>query len=178
MKVLLHTCCAPCLIYPLSVLRNQGDEVSAYFYNPNIHPYREFKKRHDVLKVYSKDESLPLISENKYELKSFLRKIVFHENERCPMCYSMRLKKTALTAIDLGFDAFSTTLLYSKYQQHDHIKSLCNLISIRNNIPFIYQDFRIGWNSGMDISRKLNMYRQSYCGCIYSEQERYDNFSE
>jgi epoxyqueuosine reductase len=174
MKILLHTCCAPCLIYPLSTLINQGEEVTAYFYNPNIHPYLEFKKRCDCLKEYSQNVCFPLISEDKYELKEFLRKIVFNENERCLICYFIRLEKTAHRAKELGFDAFTTTLLYSRYQKHDDIKSLCSSIAARNNIPFVYYDFRSGWLQGIDTSKKLNMYRQSYCGCIYSEQERYD----
>lgn len=174
MKILLHTCCAPCLIYPLLFLRNQGEEVTAYFYNPNIHPYLEFKKRKDCLKEYSNNSGLALISEDKYELKEFLRKVVFHETERCLTCYSIRLEKTAYIAKELGFDAFTTTLLYSRYQKHEDIKSLCSSIATRNNIPFIYHDFRSGWHQGIDKSKQLNMYRQSYCGCIYSEQERYD----
>lgn len=177
-KILLHTCCAPCLIYPSSILQDQGKQVTAYFYNPNIHPFREFRKRYDSLKLYSDSMNLPLISEETYGLKDFLRKIVFHENERCSTCYSMRLIKTALLAKDLGFDAFTTTLLYSKYQHHAQIKSLCENVSTQYNIPFIYQDYREGWLLGVDKARELNMYRQSYCGCIYSEQERYDKSSK
>ena len=174
MKVLLHTCCAPCLIYPYSLLKDQGQEVTVFFFNPNIHPFREFKKRSDTVRLYADNLSLPLVAEKQYRLIDFLRKTVFHEAERCRICYSMRLERTARVAKELDFDAFTTTLLYSKYQRHDLITSLCNTISTQHNIPFLYQDFREGWQFGVDKARELDMYRQSYCGCIYSEQERYD----
>jgi epoxyqueuosine reductase len=174
MRVLLHCCCAPCLIYPYSLLKDEGTDVTAFFYNPNIHPFREFKKRLEALENYSKSLSIPLITEKQYGLVDFLRKAVFHETERCGICYFMRLEKTALVAKKLGFDAFTTTLLYSRYQRHELITSFCNTLSDQLNIPFLYHDFRAGWQSGVDKSIELNMYRQPYCGCIYSEQERYD----
>ena len=174
MKVLLHACCAPCLIYPYSRLKNKDNEVTAFFHNPNIHPFREFKKRFDTLRAYADKFDVPLISDKQYNLIDFLRKIVFHEAERCSICYSTRLERTALVAKNQGFDAFSTTLLYSKYQRHAEIASLCTTISNRQNIPFIYEDFREGWQLGVDKAKELDMYRQSYCGCIYSEQDRYD----
>lgn len=173
-KILLHTCCAPCLIYPYKHLINNGVKPTIFFYNPNIHPFLEFKKRSDSLKMYSEKLGFPLILDNKYGLVEFLRKTVFHENERCQLCYLMRLNKTAIFAKDQKFDAFSTTLLYSKYQRHNLITSLCKTISTEIEIPFFYHDFREGWQIGINESIELKMYRQSYCGCIYSEQDRYD----
>jgi epoxyqueuosine reductase len=174
MKVFLHACCAPCLVYPYNYLKSQDIEVTVFFYNPNIHPFLEFRKRLESITTYSENKMFPLIINKKYGLTEFLRKIVFHEIERCRLCYLMRLKKTALMAKEIGFDAFTTTLLYSKYQQHGLIVSLCNTISMESDIPFFYHDFREGWQSGVSESIELKMYRQSYCGCIYSEQERYD----
>ena len=174
MKVLLHTCCAPCLIYPYSFLKDQGKEVTAFFYNPNIHPFQEFKKRINTLSCYAKDLSLHLIAEKQYGLVDFLRKVVFNEFDRCRICYSMRIEKTVLLAKDLGFEAFSTTLLYSKFQQHNLIIRICNSLSSLHNIEFLYHDFRAGWQDGVDKSKQLNLYRQPYCGCIFSEQERFD----
>jgi epoxyqueuosine reductase len=174
MKILLHTCCAPCLIYPYLKLKDQQIEVTSFFYNPNIHPFREFKKRFETLKLYTDNFSIPFVSESEYNLIYFLRKIVFHEVERCSICYSTRLERTALVAKNLGFEAFSSTLLYSKYQRHNQITSLCRTISIKYSIPFIYEDFRKGWQQGLEKAKELDMYRQSYCGCIFSEQERYD----
>jgi len=118
MKLLLHVCCGPCTIYPLSVIRGEGIDVSGYFFNPNIHPFKEFKKRKEAARHVSEHFNFPIIWENKYGLIEFLRKTVFHEQQRCPICYDLRLSKTASYARENGFDAFSTTLLYSRYQNH------------------------------------------------------------
>ncbi len=174
MKVLLHVCCGPCTIYPLSVLREKGMEVTGHFFNPNIHPFKEFKQRLTTLKNYADNSKLPLILDPHYGLTEFVRKVAFHEAERCQICYLMRLEKTVTLARELACDAFSTTLLYSKYQRHADLISLCEKLSIKHNIPFYYEDFRRGWQHGIDVSKELEMYRQPYCGCIYSEQERYD----
>ncbi len=174
MKVLLHSCCGPCTIYPLSVLQQDGLAVTGYFFNPNIHPFQEFKRRLITLEQFSSSASLPLIVEDEYGLRDFVRKVAFHEDERCQICYSLRLEKTASLAKKMGFDAFSTTLLYSKYQRHSFLVDLCRDLSVKFGISFLYRDFRAGWQSGIDRSIELNMYRQPYCGCIYSEQERYD----
>lgn len=174
MKVFLHVCCGPCTIYPLSVLRYNGLEVTGHFFNPNIHPFKEFERRLCTLQNYADKTKLPLILDTGYGLTDFVRKVAFHEAERCNICYLMRLEKTVSLAKELAFDAFSTTLLYSKYQRHSHLISLCEKLSVQYEIPFYYQDFREGWQRGIDESKKLEMYRQPYCGCIYSEQERYD----
>ena len=174
MKVFLHVCCGPCTVYPLTVLREEGAEVTGHFFNPNIHPFKEFKRRLSTLEDYARDIKFPLVIDTKYGLTDFIRKVAFHEVERCSICYLMRLEKTVSLAKEKGFDAFSTTLLYSKYQRHPHLISLCEKLSLQYDIPFYYQDFREGWQYGIDVSKKLEMYRQPYCGCIYSEQERYD----
>jgi epoxyqueuosine reductase len=173
MRILLHTCCAPCLIYPLSVLRIMGYDVTSYFYNPNIHPYKEFSLRYRALETFSRNCSFSLLLHNKYELDTYLRSVVLNESERCRICLTLRLENTTLKAKTLGFNAFSTTLLYSKYQKHDLIAAICRSLSAKHSIKFIYHDFRVGWQYGVDISRYLLMYRQKYCGCIYSEYERY-----
>lgn len=174
MKVFLHICCGPCAIYPLTLLENEGMEVTGYFSNPNIHPYQEFKRRLVALEQFSSTCGLSLLVEKQYGLRDFLQNIVYHEEERCSICYLLRLEKTAALAKEKGFDAFSTTLLYSKYQRHNTISDICTTLSSKYNIRFLYRDFREGWQFGIDKSIELNLYRQPYCGCIYSEQERYD----
>lgn len=174
MKVLLHVCCAPCTIFPLSVLRERGRDVTGHFFNPNIHPFKEFKQRLFTLKEYARQIKLPLVLDPHYGLTEFVRKVAFHEAERCDICYHMRLEKTVTLAKEMAFDAFSTTLLYSRYQRHAALISLCEDLSTRHDIPFYYEDFRTGWQDGIDVSKELGMYRQPYCGCVYSEQERYD----
>ncbi len=174
MKLFLHVCCGPCTIFPLKFLREMGVEVTGHFFNPNIHPFKEFKRRLSTLQDYALDSKLPLVVDTKYGLTDFLRKVVFHEAERCNICYLLRLEKTVSKAREMGFDSFSPTLLYSKYQNHPFLISLCKKLSAQYDIPFYYQDFREGWQYGIDASKELEMYRQPYCGCIYSEQERYD----
>lgn len=174
MKVLLHACCGPCTIYPLTVLQKEGRKVTGYFYNPNIHPFQEFQRRLSTIEQFSSSETLPLIVEKEYGLRDFVRKIAFHEEERCQICYRLRLEHAASLAKELGFDAFSTTLLYSKYQRHALIAEICQSLSVLYAIDFLYRDFREGWQEGVDQAIASNMYRQPYCGCIYSEQERYD----
>jgi len=174
MKVLLHACCGPCTIFPLTYLREKGLDVTAYFYNPNIHPFKEFRRRLTTLEEYAKKTRFPLIIEKEYGLTEFIRKIAFNENKRCTICYSMRLEKVVEFAVENGFDSFSTTLLYSKYQNHKLIVSHCEQLALQHNIEFLYEDFRDGWQIGINQSKELEMYRQPYCGCIYSEQERYD----
>lgn len=178
MKILLHICCGPCSIYPLSQLRNEGREVYGYFFNPNIHPYREFKKRIEGVKQFAEKTHLEVDIENSYGLTEYLRKVVFHEQARCPLCYAMRLEAVARKAKERGDDAFSTTLLYSKYQDHECIRKISENLARKHEINFYYQDFREGWQEGIDRSLEMELYRQAYCGCIYSEQDRYDKTSK
>jgi hypothetical protein len=174
MKVLLHTCCGPCAIYPLSRLRAQGHQVSGYFYNPNIHPFREFQKRLATLRIFADKEGLEVVYQTNYGLKEYLRQVVHKEQERCRICYGMRLGEVARLAAEQGFEAFSTSLLYSRYQQHDEIRRQGEELAVRHGLLFYYEDFRQGWQEGIDSSIAMELYRQPYCGCIYSEQERYD----
>jgi epoxyqueuosine reductase len=174
MRLLLHTCCGPCLIYPQKVLRAEGMAVTAYFHNPNIHPYREFAARLGTCREYLEVLALPHLLDREYGLTSFLRQVVFRERERCASCYAMRLEKTAALAAREGFDGFSTTLLYSRYQNHQLIKSTGERLAEMFGLAFVYRDFREGWQEGINRSKEMGMYRQAYCGCIYSEQERYD----
>lgn len=173
MKLLLHVCCAPCTIYPLKVLRQEGHDLTGYFYNPNIHPYLEYKKRLDTLKEYGTCEVLPIIHDETYPLESFLRRVALDEDNRCRHCYEIRLRHVAEMARDGHYEGFTTTLLYSKYQKHDLIKLTAEKIAVECDVTFLYHDFRDGWSEGVEISRRLGLYRQPYCGCIYSEKERY-----
>ena len=173
MKLLLHICCAPCTIYPLQTLRNQGFQITGYFYNPNIHPFREYETRKDTLKEYARTGKLEIFYDDQYDLEFFLNQTRPWGPERCRICYDLRLEATARQAKAQGFDAFSTTLLYSRYQKHDWIKEVGRKTEERLEIPFYYQDFRPGWFEGVQKSKELGLYRQPYCGCIFSEKERF-----
>jgi predicted adenine nucleotide alpha hydrolase (AANH) superfamily ATPase len=174
MQVLLHICCAPCTVYPLHQLRLQGIDVTGYFYNPNIHPYQEFRRRINAVKQLRIDTGCTIAIDEQYGLTEFLQKIVFHEQERCSLCYDMRLLQTVQTAAARGIEAFSTTLLYSRYQNHQLLIDRCEQLAKEYGPAFYYEDFRMGWQQGIDESIRMGLYRQPYCGCIYSEQERYD----
>ena len=169
----MHICCGPCTIYPLKEIRTHGYEVTGVFYNPNIHPYQEYQRRGQTLSEYAEKIYLPVIWADAYPLEEFLRKVVFKEEERCNYCLHDRLKYTAELAHTEKYDSFTTTLLYSKYQKHDEIREIGESLGKQIGIPFHYEDFRVGWNEGVRISKELGMYRQNYCGCIYSEKERF-----
>jgi predicted adenine nucleotide alpha hydrolase (AANH) superfamily ATPase len=172
-RILLHICCAPCTIYPLRILRGEGNEVSGLFHNPNIHPYLEYRKRLETVETYAAQEMLPVIREEGYHPEEYLRQVAFREEERCRYCYLLRLTRAAQIARMDRFDAFTTTLLYSRFQKHDLIRTVGEGVAVQQGIPFLYRDFREGWSEGVRISREIGMYRQPYCGCIYSERERF-----
>jgi predicted adenine nucleotide alpha hydrolase (AANH) superfamily ATPase len=173
MKALLHICCAPCAIYPLEVLSAQGHQVRGFFFNPNIHPYQEFSRRAATLEDFARQTGLPVIWDRAYHLEEFLRAIVFREQERCRFCYYLRLKAAARVARGGKFDAFTSTLLYSKFQDHDLIRELGIQVGQEVGVPFYYEDFRLGWAAGAEKAKKLGLYKQQYCGCIFSERDRF-----
>lgn len=174
MKMLMHICCGPCTIYPLKELRTHGHQITGVFYNLNIHPYQEYQRRRQTLMDYSDKTFLNIIWPEGYPLEEFLRAVAnLKETERCAFCLRDRLAYTAEMAIREKYDGFTTTLLYSKYQNHDMIKEIGKTLGQQLGIFFYYQDFRTGWAEGVKISKELDMYRQPYCGCIYSEKQRY-----
>jgi len=173
MKILLHICCANCAISPIEKIKEEGNEVVGYFFNPNIHPYQEYQKRLDALKQYSDKTGLEVICRDEYLLEEFLRNVSPREKERCQYCYSLRLEATAQEAKNKGFDAFSTTLLESAHQNHALIKETGERMGKEVGILFYYEDFRQGWRKGVEVSKAMGLYRQQYCGCIYSEKERF-----
>lgn len=173
MKLLLHTCCGPCSIFPVRELRADGADVTGFFFRHNIHPYSECLRRQETLHAYSQQIGLEVIYPDGYDLEGFIRKVAFHEDQRCRICYRERLGAAAAVARQGNFDGFSTTLLYSRYQQHEVIREMGEAIGRTAGVPFHYRDFRAGWQQGVAESRSLGMYRQKYCGCIYSEKERF-----
>ena len=173
MKILFHICCAPCSIYPLKELRTCGADVTGYFFNHNIHPFQEYRKRLDAVLQLSEQSSLPLILAEEYRLEEFLSAVAPEPDKRCRYCYASRLERTAQTAAEQGFPAFTSSLLYSRHQNHDTIRNLGEVIGNRYGIVFHYDDYRRGWQDGISASKKMGIYRQQYCGCIYSEKERY-----
>jgi len=173
MKILLHICCAPCSIYPLKELRSQGMDVTGFFFNHNIHPYQEYRRRLDTVREYADKVDLTMVYRDEYRLEEFLGAVSANPDQRCLYCYASRLEATARAAAENGFQGFTSSLLYSRFQKHDTIRELGENIGARHGVRFHYDDFRRGWQEGIRISKEVGLYRQQYCGCIYSEKERY-----
>ena len=173
MKVLLHTCCGPCTIVPLRRLREEGADLSGLYENPNIHPYTEWARRRDALETLAGAEGLRLLPHGDYDAGRWIRSVAFREGERCRVCYHIRLSRVALVARSGRFEAFSTTLLYSKFQKHDLIRDIAESVGREAGVAFLYRDWRGGWSEGVAASKGMGLYRQPYCGCLLSEQERY-----
>jgi len=169
MQILLHICCGPCLIYPFSRLIGQGFKIKGYYYNPNIYPVQEYNSRKESLELLSKD--LPLQLKIVYFCESeFDQAVKDKENtdQRCVICWSMRLRKTALEAKKNNIPFFSTTLLVSPYQNHLLIKQLGEKIALEVGVNFYYEDFRVGFKAAYAQARNKGLYLQKYCGCQYS----------
>ncbi len=173
--LLLHQCCGPCSCYPIQNLKLQDEyKVEGFFYNPNIHPMKELYNRLEATLQLNKIENVNSHWDEEYGLKKFLKLSKIPKERRCRTCYAMRLQKTAQKAKKMGVDAFSSSLLYSKHQYHHIIVEEAEKAAKRFGIPFVYSDFRSGHKEGIDISKEYGLYRQQYCGCIYSEEERYE----
>ncbi len=173
-KLLMHTCCAPCSTYVIKRLRQEGYEnITSYWYNINIHPYTEYKARLEALMQYTKMVQVPLIIEADYGIREFTKAVAGNIDNRCSFCYTSRLEKTIQYAKANGYDAFTTTLLVSPYQKHDLIVKIANELAQKYAIEFVYFDFREGYREGQQMAREAGIYMQKYCGCVYSEEERY-----
>jgi epoxyqueuosine reductase len=173
MKLLMHICCANCCLFPLRAFSEKNIEVKGLWLNPNIHPYTEYRLRLDAVRHLENEWSLDIEYDDQYGLREFLRAVVNDEENRCVHCYSMRLEQTAQTAKKMGLDGFTTSLLVSPYQKFDMIKEIGMMMGKRYAIPFYGEDYRSGWHEGVRMSKELGLYRQKYCGCVYSEMERY-----
>ena len=176
MKLLMHTCCAPCSVYCIDELRSENIEPTVYWFNPNIHPYTEYKARKDCLKEYTKRINVNAIFEENYGLDEFCKNVIDDLSGRCKnYCYPVRLEQTAKYAKENGYDAFTTTLLVSPYQNHNALIEVANFMSKKYGIDFLYRDFRVGFREGQNKARELGLYMQKYCGCVFSEEMRYNN---
>jgi predicted adenine nucleotide alpha hydrolase (AANH) superfamily ATPase len=173
-RILLHVCCGPCGTYPALRLREEAFAVTAFWYNPNIHPFAEHERRREALLQFAQREALPVIEWPEYDMVDFLGAVVGKEafGQRCRICYRMRLARTAQVARKEGFDAFTTTLLISPYQDEAMIRAVGEELAEEDGVPFYYERFRRGWSERGRLAKEHQLYRQDYCGCIYSERER------
>ena len=172
-SVLVHCCCAHCAAYTVDYWRQQGYEVSALWYNPNIHPYMEHQHRLEAMESLAQEVNLPLIITEGYDVIDYFRQVAGHESQRCQYCFELRLLRTAEAAHQAGFNAFTSSLLISPHQKHDLLREIGNKISKEKGIDFLYTDLRKRYSDSRHMTKPLNLYRQQYCGCVYSERERY-----
>ena len=173
MSTLLHICCAPCSIMCIDTLRAEGIEPTGFWYNPNIHGKYEYKTRRHTLTEYAKSVGLTLLLEDESGLRSFITDLCPDFDHRCEYCYTRRLTETADYAALHGFDSFSTTLLISPYQNHELLREIGERLAAERGIGFLYRDFRPYFKEGQERAEALGLYRQKYCGCIFSEEDRY-----
>jgi len=183
-KLLLHACCAPCLVAPFEHIKNDFD-ITVFWWNHNIHPVTEYFARRNALRLYVQQHDIPYIEHDEYGLINFLKDTQNADN-RCYECYSSRMRITANLAKSNGFDYFSTTRLYSIHQKHDLLRQICTDLQFpssrgvatkqtewSSSPAFYYYDFREYFNEGVNLAKNQNIYRQKHCGCIFSEMERY-----
>ncbi len=172
-KVLLHCCCAPCSVSCIEPLRQEGIEPTAFWYNPNIHPFKEYESRRDCLVEYTEKIGVPLIVKEEYGLREFVKNVAEDIDARCVYCYEHRLEETAKYAKENGFDAFTSTLFASIYQNHEMMKAAAEKYAKLYGVEFLYRDFRPNFREGNKKARDEGLYMQKYCGCIFSEEDRY-----
>ncbi len=171
MKLLLHMCCAPCSIFIVDDLIEQGIEFEGLFYNPNIQPIDEFKRRRDNVKILSEQKDFNVSYDDAF-MQDEWENFGGSEQDRCTMCYRIRMDEVAAFAKEKGFTAFTTSLLISPYQQHDLIIELCEKAAAKHGIEFYYKDYRPNFRPGQQMAREAGLYRQKYCGCILSYNNR------
>ena len=172
-KVLLHCCCAPCSLSCIDPLREEGIEPTAFWYNPNIHPWKEYEARRDCLLQYAETIDMEVRVREDYGLREFVEKVAGDIDNRCTYCYEHRLEGAAKYASEHGFEAFTTTLLASVYQRHELIAAAGERFAKQYGVEFLYRDFRPNFRAGNQRARELGFYMQKYCGCVFSEAERY-----
>lgn len=170
MKLLLHMCCGPCSVYPVSVLEEEGIEFGGLFFNPNIHPMDEFVRRKENVEKFADIKNICVEYMDEFRQEVWEKFGADNEN-RCNMCYTLRIDKTAQFAKENGFDAFTTTLLVSPYQNHELIVELAKKAAEKYGTRFYYRDFRPGFRQGQQDAKELGLYRQKYCGCIISYED-------
>ena len=173
MKILLHSCCAPCANQCVEWLRREGSEPTLFWYNPNIHPFTEYDARRAALRRFAELSQTPLIEPGGYGLRAFLMETAADIDGRCTVCYRMRMEQAARYAAENGYDGFTSSLLISPYQKHEQIAQIAADMGARYGVPFVYHDFRPYFRAGQHAARDMGLYMQKYCGCIFSEEERY-----
>ena len=180
-RLLLHSCCAPCSSFVLERLMNVFD-LTVFYYNPNIAPREEFLRRVEeqqrLIDAMPHERPIDLI-QGEYDDREFYELARGHEQdpeggERCTACFRLRLGKTAEVAAQGGFDYFTTTLSISPLKDAQRLNAIGAALSAETGVPYLFSDFkkRNGYKRSCELSAQYGLYRQDYCGCIYSRMER------
>jgi len=177
MTLLVHICCAHCLLAVLDPLRSQGHALRGLFYNPNIQPFIEFRRRLKAVKVLAESLDIEIDYDETYPLDEFLGRVAGTGARRCEICYRDRLTTTARHARAAGCEAFTTTLLTSVHQKHDLVRRIGEEAAAAEGVRFLYTDWRDRAEAAHNEARRRHLYLQQYCGCIYSEHERFKDTS-
>lgn len=176
MKILLHACCAGCLPGPHEKMIKNGHEPLVFYYNPNIQPFEEYRRRLRAVQDYAQRKKINVIFKDEYSLREFLKNAMEAESsgkKRCEYCYKLRLGETAKKAKELGYEAFTTTLLISEHQDHELVKKIGEEVAEEQGIDFYYEDFRPLCEESHEEVKELGLYTQNYCGCVFSEEDRF-----
>ena len=173
-KIVIHVCCGICALYPVKNL-SENFEVIGFWYNPNIHPYKEYQIRLSTASYAFSILDKEIFFDYNYDITSWFEKIIPAEKEgkRCELCYRIRLEKTAEFTKTKDIKYFTTTLLVSPYQSKKLIKKVGEEVAEKFGLSFYYEDFSTGYREGREMARKYGMYHQNYCGCLFSEYERF-----
>jgi hypothetical protein len=171
--VLLHCCCGPCTTAVADYFRSLGHELTGWFCNPNLYPGAEHQRRQAGFERAAETLSLAVLRTGEvWSPTRFLLSLVQSSGSRCAACYRLRLKATAREAAVRGFDAFSTTLLISPYQDLAGIREVGLALGQRLGVGFLFADLRDRYGDCCERARALDLYRQNYCGCLFSDLER------
>jgi epoxyqueuosine reductase len=175
-RMLLHICCAPCATFTVDYLRELGADLTGYWYNPNIHPYSEHERRRETLAGYASSIALPMVWEPGYEMPAYFRAVAGCEQYgvRCALCYRLRLEQTARVAAARGYQVFGTTLTISPYQDIESIRRVGEALAEAYGVAFYWENLRRGYAESRRLAAARGLYRQRYCGCVYSEWESLD----
>jgi len=170
--ILLHICCAPCATAVVEKLREDDFEVRGYFYNPSIHPWKEFQRRLNALETWASDSDLTVDCFREYPLEDNVKMLLAAEN-RCLACFSDRMNETAAETARMGLKSFTTTLTVSPYQNRELIRKAAMAAADEYGVEYLHFDFRDRYLRSIELSREAGIYRQPYCGCVFSERDRY-----
>jgi len=172
-SLLLHVCCAHCGAFPIQHWQGEGYSVVPFWYNPNIHPYLEHLQRYEAVCALAASRGLELVSVEGYDFAAYFRAVVNREEDRCRWCFQLRLRRAAAAARERRLDALPSTKQISPQQKHDRRREVADEVATEAGVPFLYADLRKHYSDSRHITKPMGLYRQQYCGCIYSEWDRY-----